>query len=205
VAQLLELAAEAPDDPEVDKRVGQLLLRYGSPNHAAEMFHATTALNARDAEAWRGLGEAEVEMDDWGAALGAFRTALRYAPGDLKVAAALAGTEEAVRLDPTGVRLSSRERYARSLEILRRAQAALERCTGATALPPEALEAAGTARALVAAGSKGYKEGAVAPALGVAEQLWRARQNACGAVPESDAALGMVMRKIAKQGGGPGA
>jgi tetratricopeptide (TPR) repeat protein len=198
LAQLLELAAEAPDDPEVEKRVGELLLRYGSANHAAEMFRAATALNPKDAGAWSGLGQAEQAMDNWTAALSAFRTASRYAPGDVEVAAAMASAEEALRLDPTGVRLSPRERYARSLAILRRTLGALERCTGATVLPPQAASAAAAARARLEAGPTGYREGAVPTTLALAQELWHARQNTCRAVPESDAALGMVMRRIAK-------
>jgi tetratricopeptide (TPR) repeat protein len=193
LGELLEVAAEAPPEPELRNHIGHLLVRYGAPQEAAEVFRESAKLDDEDPDAWAGLGLAERAMGNYGAATAAFRAAQRRAPGDAHAGRLLMETRQAMELDPTGVRLSAAERNRRSRELVRRTLASLERCGP---LPPQAAGMAEFARAAVAARPR-RGEDDTPQMLAVAEELWRARQATCGAIPEIDRALELVVVRIA--------
>jgi tetratricopeptide (TPR) repeat protein len=193
LSELLEVASEAPPEPDLRNRIGHLLVANGAPQQAAEVFRESAKLDEQDAEAWVGLGMAERAMGNYRSASTAFRAAQRRAPGDAHTGKLLVETRQAMELDPTGVRLSAVERSRRSRELVRRALESLERCG---ALPPQAAGVAELARGAVAARPR-RGEDETPQMMALAEELWRTRQAACPALPETDPALGLVMARIA--------
>jgi len=81
IAELLS-TLEQTHDNTTKKRIARLLLQYGALRQAADLFREIAQSNARDAEAWSGLGTAELALDDYVAARNAFRNALRVDPSD---------------------------------------------------------------------------------------------------------------------------
>ncbi len=196
LAQVLELAAEAPEDAAVKSRIGRLLLEHGSPDQASEVFREAARLDPKSAEPWVGLGRARMAEGDWRGAAAAFRAALRRQEGNAQATRLLVVAEQVTDLDPGGARLSARERYRRARDVLARALAALERCH-TLAAGAAAAEDAEAARKLLAR-RPGRAPGDVPPLLELAERLWNARQSACAAVPETDQALAAVMVRMAQ-------
>ncbi len=47
------------------KKIGQLLLSYGAPREAADVFRNVAQTDDRDAAAYAGLGEAELAMENY--------------------------------------------------------------------------------------------------------------------------------------------
>lgn len=193
LAELLEAAAEAPPDPDLRNPIGRLLLEYGAPQQAADIFRETTRLDDAATDAWVGLGEAERTMGNYRAAVSALRSARRRDPDDPQVARLLEETVETMRLDPTRVRLSGAERNRRSREVVKRALEALERCGE---LPEESAELAEAARKALAARRPRRLEGETPRMLALAEELWRARRDTCPKMEATDVALELTMARI---------
>ena len=183
LSELLQAAAEAPPEPDLKNRIGHLLLGYGAPQQAADVFRESAKLDDTDPEAWTGLGEAERAMGSYRSAMSAFRAALRRAPRDPLATRLLAETSEVMGLDPAGARLSGAERRRRSRELLARVLVSLESCD---ALPAEAREEVEEARKAVAAPRPPRGQDDTPELLELAEVLWQARAASCGGRPQSD-------------------
>ena len=52
-------------DASVKKEIGQMLLSYGAPREAADVFRNVAQADDRDADAYAGLGEAELAMENY--------------------------------------------------------------------------------------------------------------------------------------------
>jgi tetratricopeptide (TPR) repeat protein len=193
LADLLELAEDAPDDPEVRVRIGRLLLAFGSPYHAGEIFRAVLEMNPRDAAAYTGLGEAEFAAGRYSAARAAFSRALLRDPKDEAAARRLRQATRILELDPTLPRLSSTQRRRRSLELMRESLDALERCESSPAALRDELSAA-AARLLKA---RRRTESDMDDALALAHRAWTARRRYCPKA-EADQALEIVMEGVAQ-------
>lgn len=198
--ELLAILEEETADAAVRRRVGRLLLQYGSPAESAGVFREMLRRDRRDAEAYAGLGEAEFAQANYVSAQSAFRRALEVAPDNKGVGERLQLCDRIVALDPSLRGLSSAERYRRSRSLLESAVAALVRCLGAAAEKPSAEEArgllAGARQALRARGRPRSYGDAVERDVAMAEQLWAARERLCGAEPAADEVLARVLARL---------
>lgn len=195
LAELLALADEAPDDAPTLDRIGNLLLRHGSADHAADVFSRAFRLDPHDAAAALGEARAEFQRGDYAAAAGRARRALRLDPDSKDAQQLLEECAEIASLDPTVVTLSAMQRYNRSRALVERASDALTACLAGREIQPETQALFDGARAFLA---RKRKEGDTPAGISLAGQLWNARQQACGRPPASEEALAVVMNKVAK-------
>ncbi|MBV9507761.1 MAG: chloride channel protein [Acidobacteriia bacterium] len=91
-AELLALAAEAPRQPPLLKRVALMLNTDGLPKQAGALYREVLRRNPRDADALDGLAGAEFAQGDYREAKEAWTKALRIDPTD---AAAVKGIDAA--------------------------------------------------------------------------------------------------------------
>ncbi len=194
LAELLPLEDEAPHDPSLRLRIANLFMTAGSPGRAVEAYRAILEKDAENEQAYRGLGQAELQQGDYRAAQSAFVSALRRKPDDDAVRRRLALVTRVAQLDPTSRRLPFRERLARSRKVLSLALAELERCAGDEEKP----EVSGLVnRAATALHSQRPRdEDPVETALSTAEDVWSYVQRACPAQAGSDDALALVMSRL---------
>jgi tetratricopeptide (TPR) repeat protein len=179
LAELLQLADEVPDaDLATRRKVAEMLLAHGSPEHAGEVYRAIVAAHPHDAGARQGLGETEFAGGDFAGALTAFHAAVRYGSITPALASRIALLNSILELDPRPLRLGTRQRLERARALLERAQAAAARC----AALPKATEP---------------ERGAdTAQLIALAEAIWKARMAACPQQPEPDQALAILMNRM---------
>jgi Flp pilus assembly protein TadD len=190
LSELLLLDREAQKDPKLAMKVAGLYLEAGSAQRAEAAYRELARANAQDAEAWEGLGQAELQMGEYRAAHGAFAKAERD-PQLVQLADRLA------EIDPTSRRLASSEKFRRSQEVLRMAENAAMDCLKGAA-PPDGL------RDLLASAEKFRAERvgampsneAAEARLAAAEQIWKEKPQGCATSP--DDALAIIIRKIAQ-------
>jgi tetratricopeptide (TPR) repeat protein len=193
VAELLELAGDAPEsDLAARERVGRLLLRYGSPEHAAEIFRGIVDAEPRGASAQEGLGEAEFALGNFTAARAAFRMAQRLGFAEPFLARRIEACDAVLDLDPTLVHLTAGQRYARARELVRLALEASRTCWPP---PPDLADAA--AKALSQNPAR-RREGETVEFLGLAQGLWKARPADCGP-GDALGALPAIMARLQRQ------
>lgn len=194
LAELLPLEDEAPHDPSLRLRIADLFMTAGSPGRAAEAYRAILENGADKEQAYRGLGEAELQQGDYRAAQSAFVSALRRKPDDDAVRWRLALVTRVAQLDPTSRRLPFRERLSRSRKVLSLALDELNHCTAGQ----ENAEFSGLVnRAQTALSSKGTRdEDSIETALSAAEDAWSYVQRACPASAGREDALALVMSRI---------
>jgi tetratricopeptide (TPR) repeat protein len=195
LADLLALADDAPDDPDVLDRAGNLLLQLHSPEHAAEVFARALSISPRDPAAAFGAAKAEFQRGNYASAEAGLRRALRLTPGNAEARRLLDESGEILSLDPTLVSLSASQRYARSRALLEKTANALDACLGGQPAADDQALLAG-ARELLAARKR--REGDTPAAISMAERLWQRRQTACAGAPLADHALALVMARLAK-------
>lgn len=128
LAELLPLQEEAGKDPAAQRQIAQLFLAAGSPSRAAEEYHALIKQDPKDADAYAGLGQAELQMGNYRSAREAFLSAAARKPHDSSIQKKVDLSTTLNALDPTARKLTSNEKYRRSLEILGLAQSDLENC-----------------------------------------------------------------------------
>jgi tetratricopeptide (TPR) repeat protein len=190
LAELLPLEPDVQGDPGEQKHVAALYLDAHSPARAAAAYRVLLAADANDFDVYAGLGEAELALADYAAAEDAFRAALRHQPGSSRSQAIQARLDLAsnmAALDPTVRRLTSREKYERSVRLLQTARDSLVRCA-----PPEkiagdlGLEEA--ERTLKKPAPSYVTNEAAEDLLGLAERIWHTRLRDCGAAvsPEEE-------------------
>jgi tetratricopeptide (TPR) repeat protein/CBS domain-containing protein len=129
-SELLALEAEAPDDVGVQKQLGRLLLAYGLPKDSSGVFRKILGKEERDADAYGGLGEAELAQDNFRIAQRAFKAAIRLNAADANAAKRLELVEHVLALDPTLRGLSAAERFRRSQRLMESALGSLDECLG---------------------------------------------------------------------------
>ena len=202
LAELLPLEEEARGDPPVQMRVAHLFLIAGSPARAAEVYRDLLRKQPKNVEAYRGLGEAELEQGDYHAAHAAFKAAAAERPDNsvsrskLQLASTLEG------LDPTPRSLSSAEKYQRSLRILEWAQEDLEKCIQTQAAGPSSEQQGLLERAESAMDNQrptlASNELSEAT-LSLAQKIWQARLSTCGpATTPDEEPLRLIMSKLAQ-------
>jgi tetratricopeptide (TPR) repeat protein len=199
LAELLPLQEEAKSNPAIDSRLAQLFLLAGSPGRAADVYRELIREDPKNADYYAGFGEAELEQGDYRAAHAAFASAAARKKNDpairtkLQLATMLAG------LDPTPRRLSSAEKYQRSLYILEWAQQDLEKCiqtktpgatSGEQALQDRAEEAMDNQTPAHA--SNELSEAT----LSLAVRIWQARLTCNPAIAPDEEPLRLLMAKV---------
>jgi tetratricopeptide (TPR) repeat protein len=193
LAELLPLESDAPGNVPVQKQVARLYVLAGSPARAESVYRSLIRTDSHDPNNYAGLGDAELALGDYRAAQVAFEDAARYGgPGDLKPRVALAA--EMASLDPTLRRLSSREKFSRSLRILQLARDALAVCAGTE-----------TAKEMVASADKvlakkialNVSNELAEERLSLAERLWSLRIDTCPAgAPGQEEPIRLIMVKL---------
>lgn len=200
LAELLPLQEEAGNDPAAQRRVAHLFLAAGSPSRAADEYRALIKQNSKDAEAYAGLGQAELQMGNYRAAREAFRSAAARKPQDPSLQGKVDLSTTLNGLDPTVRKLTSDEKYRRSLQILELAQSSFEICLA------ENPKAASTSEQLLASIDDAKKKHPSAASneaaeqiLSLAEDAWQARIKLCGnSIPAEDESLRLIMEKLAQ-------
>lgn len=201
LAELLPLQQKAAKDATVQRRIAQLFLAAGSPSRAAEEYRALIKQNPKDADAYVGLGEAELQLGDYHAAREAFLAAAARKPGDPSIQKNVDLSTTLNALDPTARRLTSNEKYRRSLKILELAQSDLQNC-----LSTNPGGVSNTTQQLLTAMDDRLAEKYVAATnefaeqiLGLASEAAQSRNKLCGnaASPEYEP-LHLILEKLAQ-------
>jgi CIC family chloride channel protein len=200
-SELLAIEAEAPDDVALQKQLGRLLVAYDLPKESAGVYRRILEKDKHDAAAYDGLGEAEVAQDNFRGAQRAFKAALRMAPADANAAKRLELVEHVLAMDPTLRGLSAAERYRRSQRLMETALGSLDECLGTMkgAPPASVKELSDSAhKSLLRRGRPSSHGDSTEENLDMAEQLWKARTDLCGASETADEPLSRLMAKLTK-------
>jgi tetratricopeptide (TPR) repeat protein len=193
-AELMVLADEAPDDAAAQERIGRLLLSYGSPLQATEIFTHVAQRNPRNAAAADGAGDALFAQGNYAAAEIWFRRAQRLDPANAEARERLAECGEILALDPTLVRLSAPQRYARSRALVEKTQQSLQTCSANRTVSADT-------QALIASATDFLKvrrkrEGDTPAGIELAERIWSARKQTCGQPPAEEEPLDLTLAKV---------
>jgi tetratricopeptide (TPR) repeat protein len=199
VAELISLEAEADGDDALRGRVARLFLDADSLNRAADVYRSLIEKNPDDAEAYEGLGEAEMRQGQYRAARAAFVQVSYRHPGR-SVAPRLILLNEVIQLDPTPRRLPTAEKYDRSLRILALAKGDLaglltQRPGAATAETARLMKAAAD---IATGGAPRTVTNELAERnLDFAEQIWKLRVSIFGpSTGTAEEALRLTMERL---------
>jgi CIC family chloride channel protein len=187
-AELLALVAGLPTDPALQKRAGRMLIDFGLPREAAELFRGLLKRGPPDSAEYDGLGDAAFLTGDYQAARDAFRKAQQIDPANPMAARRADLCDSILALDPAQRGLGSRERFRRSQEILRYVTAQLAACAGPeSSLPAPSKDALAAARASLARkrAPASFSDAAEANSA-LAGKLWKQRNASCAAPPADD-------------------
>ena len=199
-AELLALLAEMPADHSTRKRIGQLLLRFGLPRESASVFR-DIAQDDKDAEAYAGLGEAELEMGRFSSAQTALREAARLDSGNDTYQKRLQLVERANTLDPAAGGLRPAERFQRSQRLLEASAGVFEQCIAGSSAPApdEVRYLADTARKTLLRHGRPHSYGDAADSnVSLAQQLWGERIKRCGPATSAEEPLSRVMIQLSR-------
>jgi len=201
-AELLRLTDEVPDDAGMKKRIGRLFLTAQSPDIAANMFQEVVDKDARDAEAFAGLGDAEFELGHYLSARTAYRQALHLRAEDLQSRLQMEVATEIINLDPMRRGLGSATRLQISRNLVKRSLSALDYCLpeDREALPEDFRQIVERADSLVSGKLRQRStDEAVEANIELTEQLQQAGSTFCGASPVPDRALQLVLERLANR------
>jgi len=201
IAELLAALEQARNNDPAKKRIGGLLLEYGSPRQAADVFREILRTNSRDAQAWASLGMAGLAQEDYQAARNAFRSAVRFDPSDEQSRKQLELSERILALDPNAGGLRTSARYQRSIEILTATLTMAEACLASShdrAASPDG-DLASARKALAHRPRRGEIDDAIDMNLDLAVRLWRSAKNRCPARQQKDEALDRVLMRLSRQ------
>ncbi|MGA2215586.1 MAG: chloride channel protein [Bryobacteraceae bacterium] len=175
VAELLAAAGSAAHDTAVQNQIGRTLLGYGATREAADVFRDVIKTDDRNANAYAGLGSADLTLENYEDARDAFRQAFQWNPADLTSKKQLDLTESVLALDPNARGLGAAERYQRSKELLQAEVTRFEHCQPGVQAPTPSPTTETN--------------------LALAEDLWKRDRKLCGA---SNDAVERVMALLSK-------
>jgi chloride channel protein, CIC family len=193
IAELLAAMGQVRDDT-ARMRVAGLLLQYGAPREAADVFRDLVHGNSRDGAAYAGLGAAELAQDDYLAARNAFREALRLDPANEIIRKQLELCDQVLALDPDERGISALERYRRSQALIEGAVKIVANCAGGQA-STQLIDAG--RKALAARPNPGTRADITERNLTLAGEIWKSRPAACQA-PASDETLERVLARLSR-------
>ena len=194
VAELLTALGPAAHDTALKKKIGHLLLSYGAAREAADAFRNMVQSDDQDADAYTGLGEAELAMDNYQEARDAFEKALQLNPADQMSKTQLSLSERVLALDPNARGLRAAARYQRSKELLQAELTRLDRCQ------PGSPAGDAARKALVRQPRPHELEDSADTNLTLAEDLWKQGERACGHAPNpNDEAIERVLARLSRR------
>jgi tetratricopeptide (TPR) repeat protein len=199
LAELLPLQEEGKSNPVIESRLAPLFLLAGSPARAADVYRQLIREDPKNGDYYAGLGEAELEQGDYRAAHAAFAAAAARRKNDPAIQAKLRLATMLAGLDPTPRRLSSAEKYQRSLYILEWAQQDLEKCIQTQPSGPTPEQQALLERAEQVMDNQTPKEASnelSEAALSLAVKIWQARLACNAAIAPDEESLRLLMAKV---------
>jgi chloride channel protein, CIC family len=195
IAELLAALGPAASDLAVKQKIGQLLLGYGAPREAADVFRDITRAGNRNAQAYAGLGQAELALDNYYEARQAFEKAVDLNPADQGSKTQLALIDRVLALDPNARGLRAAARYERSKELLEAEIARFDACQPGNQVTGAAQKAVGLHP------RPNQLEDSADHNLALAEDLRKQAQKSCPAAPSdtNDQAVDRVLARLAAQ------
>ena len=192
IAELLATLEQTRDNT-TKKRIGRLLLQYGALRQAADLFREIAQSSPADADAWSGLGTAELALEDYTAARNAFRNALRVDPLDAASRKQLETSERVLALDPDARGIRAAERYRRSQALLQGALQMIDQCAAGGG---DAQLSDRARKALAAHPRAAQMDDATDANLTLATELWKERRQACPTYAPADEGLERVLARL---------
>lgn len=128
LAELMALASETPDDPQLLTQVGGLFLKVQDYDSALKEYLRSLGLNRRQPAAWAGAGKAAFRMGNYDAARTYLTRALYENPRDTASAHMLGTADEVLQINPFDRRVPVRIRRRRAIFAFERALARLRAC-----------------------------------------------------------------------------
>jgi tetratricopeptide (TPR) repeat protein len=190
LAELLPFEDTSPDSVALRARLAKLFIAAGSPARAVNAFRDVLRRDPHNADAYAGVGDAELELGNLRAARTDFSEALRLRPGDTAFASKRALVDSVFALDPTIRGIGEVQRLARSRGLLERTLAAVMPC-GESATP-----IADAARRLLGSTVVDARREAVVDSMvEVATSLWSSRPPSCRT---TDSALRLLHARLAQ-------
>jgi thioredoxin-like negative regulator of GroEL len=177
LAELLPLQDEAPADLETRRRMAHLFLLAGSPGRAADIFRQILRQDHGDADAYAGLGEAEIALGNYRIAETNLQVAAHLRPGDEDIRKRLDLSSQVLALDPMLRGLGAAERYRRTRKLVELALNDANQCAGVSGTLGNLADQAG--QALQSRVKASQQDDAIEANLDLAEKLWQARQKNC--------------------------
>jgi tetratricopeptide (TPR) repeat protein len=168
-------------------QVAHYLLVAGSAARSAELYRTLLATHPDNADLLKGLGQAETAAGQYSSAQDAYLRAFRINSSDLSIRHDMELASALSAIDPSPRRLPSREKYGRSLRILRLVRDSVVACGSESA-------ALADAERTVNLKHPDTSNEAAEQVLQLAEYLWRNRPSSCPA-PE---VLPVLMQKLAQ-------
>jgi tetratricopeptide (TPR) repeat protein len=195
IAELLAALGPAAHDTTVKNKIGQLLLSYGAPREAADVFRNLAQTDDRNANAYAGLGAADLAMENYQDATNALRKALQLNPSDEASKMQLDLSERVLALDPNARGLRVAERYKRSKELLQAEVTRFDQCQPGNAAADQAR------KALANQPRPRELEDSADVNLALAEDLWKQQKTCAGehAPNSNDQAIERVLARLSKQ------
>jgi tetratricopeptide (TPR) repeat protein len=196
LSETLALEESAPESVAVMKKIAPLLLRSGSGARAAAAYRFLLGQD-RNADSYLGLGRAELEMGDYRGAQSAFSAALELRPNDPFLEGQMSRAGRLADLDPTPRYLTSREKFARSSQVLELTKADIASClvgkNPSTAVRSEVTEAD---QLLSKRDGSEVTNEMAEERLDAAESLWTARPTVCHTPPSDYDPVPLIMSKL---------
>lgn len=109
-AELIALAANLGNDPEQQRRLGDLFIRAQDYEHALAAYRTVLRTEHHNASAEAGAGEAAFQLAQYRVALRYLQTAVADNPSDAATASLLKTTEVVTELDPYGTGVAAAQR-----------------------------------------------------------------------------------------------
>jgi tetratricopeptide (TPR) repeat protein len=184
LSEVLLLQINSATDPAAQKQIAALFLQAGSAQRAAETYRQMIRDHPDDIDAHLGLARSEEMADDYRAAENAVMAAIHLRPYDRAIQLQLRQVVRLASLDPTSRRLSTAEKYRRSMEILRLVREELAAC-GQTSPPARPQATAGPVTNEIAEAC-----------LDQAANLWEQRVQVCKQPPAPDDPLPLLIKKL---------
>jgi Flp pilus assembly protein TadD len=197
LSELLVLQDATRADPALAGRVAQLFLASGSPARAVSAYQDIIRANSADADAYVGLGEAQVRAGNFRGAETAFLGVLRCRPDDPDAARRLKFATMLEHMDPTPRRLSSAEKYGRSTALLAAVRDSVAANCPAAINNPDAKPLFDEAEKAMKSKPRGPVTNETSEAvISLAEQLWSKEMVVCGAKQRTDDPVPVLMDKL---------
>jgi CIC family chloride channel protein len=190
IAELLAALGPAAHDTVLREKIGDLMLSYGAPREAADVFRNLIQTDDRDAQAYAGLGQAELALENYPEAHNAFEKALNWNPSDAASKSGLDLTAQVLALDPNARGLRSAARYERSKKLLQAEVMRFGHCQ-----PDPTVQAQ---KALAANPRRSEMDDAAEMNLQLAEDLWKQEQQKLCTPAQAPNAGDAVARVLAR-------